>query len=189
MHLDMLVPVNFSSQCKIHEKSCFFERCALNMYFRVQKCPLFPRCVQNAFSLCHFQPSLSSQFQLALLIEPRIPCHSAICHSRAPFTHMEHVMFQWTLHNLRRVYLCVWSGGRGGGQILVKLWPTHRLQCSEQWPKPNAVSWSMKLTQAKMWSVLVRFYSIPKSAHMFTHFHVDYTLTKRITNPLPVWYT
>ena len=136
----MLVSVNFSSQKKIPISRLLSEIGVLYIYFWVQKCLSFHRCIPNALTYTSFLAFLFlSHFQLSLLNEVRMPCHSLICQSRSTFTYMEHVRSQWKpIHNPKRVFL------RGVGEMWLKLWLTHRLPCSEQWPKPHAHNYIIK---------------------------------------------
>ena len=54
------------------------------------------------------------------------------------------------INNLRRVSLS------GGEEILIKLWLTHRLQYSEQWPKPHAHSdMNNEINTGQRWGVFL----------------------------------
>ena len=100
--------------------------------------------ISQVFNLYCFLAYISSHFQVSLLNKSRMHCHAVNCHT--VFTHMEHVKFWWmTFHNLRRVFVCVCVlccvvevGVRE--QTWVKIWLTHSLPCSEQWPKPHTHS-------------------------------------------------
>ena len=95
MHSDNVSASEFSSNEKYSKQTASL-KCVLYACTSVSKVdPHFADMfkLDSLVSLSGLSLS-STHFQLSLLNEPTLPCHSIICQSKSVFNHMEHVNFQ-----------------------------------------------------------------------------------------------
>ena len=153
MHPNHVRASNFSSQKKTPwNRLLLWIVCFVYVYFCVQKCPLFHR-YEKLHSLCISFCSLSLSLLLSLSTVYAKWSKTALSLYNLPQQVSIHshgtIKFQWmTLHKLKRVWFCVWMGGGMGADLGEVMADT---QAAMQWAvtKAYAVTWSMKLTQAK----------------------------------------